>query len=111
MYCNRDGSVGPRFYSKGSTGGLEQVKDRKSGSVVKLTKNKEHAVMEIRIPWNDLGVKPTVNDEFSLNIAAYAKPDSQTPSSVSSLWVVDTPSWHPDYWGLLRLGRVDRRVP
>lgn len=108
MYCNRDGSAGPRFYRKGEDGGIEAVVERTSGSRMKLSGEEQQISMEIRVPWSDLDVKPEVNGEFYLNVATYPNPTSQAPSHVSSPWLVaDTPAWNPAYFGLLRLTATD----
>lgn len=104
LYCNRDGSSGPRFYRPGKDGGLEAVAGRTSGSRMKLSGDEQHLRMEIRVPWSDLDVKPAANAEFFLNVATYPNPASQAPSHVSSPWLIaDTPAWNPAYFGLLRL--------
>lgn len=108
LYCNRDGSAGPRFYRQAKDGGLELVAVRASESRMKLSGDEKKISMEVRVPWSDLDVKPAANGEFYLNVATYPNPTSQTPSHVSSPWLVaDTPAWNPAYFGLLRLTAVE----
>ncbi len=71
---------------------------------MKLSRDDKRMSMEIRVPWSDLDIMPVANGELFLNVATYPAETSQTPSHVSSPWLVaDTPAWNPAYFGLLQL--------
>lgn len=104
LLAQPSGSVAAYFYAYPTTG-MTNVPDRKSLSKFVASKTPTHATAEFRIPWTDLPTDAKPNDELLLNIATYPKPDSTTPTYVSSPWLIGTsPTYNPAYYGMIRLG-------
>ncbi len=104
LIAQPSGSIGASFYAYPPTG-MTNVPNRKSLSKFVLSKTTIHLTAEFRIPWTDLPTEAKSGDELLLNIATYPKPDSKTPSHVSSPWLIGTsPTYNPAYYGTVRLG-------
>ncbi len=105
LHAQAMGSVAAYFYAYPATG-MVSVPNRMSLSKFVAAKTETHATAEFRIPWTDLPKEAKPDDELLLNIATFPKLDSQTPSHVSSPWLIGTsPTYNPAYYGTLRLGK------
>lgn len=108
LFAQPSGSVAGYFYAYPVTG-MIAVPNRKSLSKFVAAKTASHATAEFRIPWTDLPTEAKSGDELLLNIATFPKPDSKTPSHVSSPWLIGTsPTYNPAYYATIRLGDVSR---
>ena len=105
LHAQATGSVAGYFYAYPVTG-MMAVANRKSLSKFVAHKTEQLVTAEFRIPWTDLPTEAKPDDELLLNIATFPKLDSNTPSHVSSPWLIGTsPTYNPAYYGTVRLGK------
>ena len=104
LFVQPAGAIAAYYYHYLAEGGMLAVPERKSLSNVASIKTSTTVSGEIRIPWTDLPATPKAGDDFLMNVGTYPKPDSKSPSHVSSPWLIGTsPTYNPAYHGRLKL--------